>query len=214
MSTDHWSKAVAVRVAERIRAARDAAGLTVPELAQRCADRGLPIPRSTITNLETGRRTSVDLAEFLVIADALAVPPISLLFPVGTTASMEVLPGREVSTWAALTWFTGEERLTAAPPEGSDRAVLETFRAHDDAVAAAATSSALSKDRRRKASTTLDPSRRADLLEKAAGYEELAFGDCEELKAFRDRMRARGLTPPALPPELAFIDEQDTDGEE
>ncbi|MQS14696.1 helix-turn-helix transcriptional regulator [Streptomyces kaniharaensis] len=213
MSIDQWSKDVAARVAERIRATRDAAGLTVPELAQLCADRGLAIPRTTITNLETGRRTSVDLAEFLVIADALGIPPISLLFPVGTAATVEALPGRAVSTWEAVAWFTGETPSMEIPPAGSERELLDTFRAHDESVAAAATSTALAKDRRRKAGTTLDPSRRADLLAKAAGYEELAFDDCRDLRTFRDRMRARGLTPPALPAELAFVDQPEDHSE-
>ncbi|MFI9273911.1 helix-turn-helix domain-containing protein [Kitasatospora sp. NPDC052896] len=213
MTIDRWSKDVAARVAERIRATRDTAGLTVPELAQRCADRGLAIPRTTITNLETGRRTSVDLAEFLVIADALGVPPISLLFPIGTAATVDVLPGREVSTWDAVAWFTGETASTEVAPAGSERELLDTFRAHDESVAAAATSMALAKDRRRKAGTTLDAIRRADLLAKAAGYEELAFDDCRDLKTFRDRMRARGLTPPALPAELAFVDQPEDHSE-
>lgn len=207
MSIDPWSKSFAARIAERIRATRDAAGLTVADLAQRCADRGLTVPRTTITNLETGRRASVDLAEFLVIADALGVPPISLLFPLGTAATVDVLPGREVPTWDAVAWFTGETPSPEAPPQGSDRERLDTFRAHDMAVAAAAASTALAKDRRRKASTTLDADRRADLLARAAGYEELAFDDCRELRAFRDRMRARDLTPPRLPAELAFVDQ-------
>ncbi|MFJ6294710.1 hypothetical protein ACIQJX_15285 [Streptomyces griseoviridis] len=46
-------------------------------------------------------------------------------------------------------------------------------------------------------------------MERAEGYEEHAFEDCQELRAFRGRMRERGLVPPALPDELALVDQSD-----
>ncbi|SFC61417.1 helix-turn-helix domain-containing protein [Streptomyces aidingensis] len=211
MSNEDWAKQLTARVAEELRTARKAAGLTVAELAGACADRGLPVPATTITNLENGRRHSVDLAEFLVLADALDVPPVSLLYPLASAPSVERLPGQETSTWQALAWFTGETPTTGPAPEGSHRELLDTFRAHADAVATALVSTSLAKERRRKASTTLDPARRATLLEAATGYEELAFDDCRELRAFRTTLRERGLHPPALPEELAFVDQEDTE---
>ncbi|MDJ0345615.1 helix-turn-helix transcriptional regulator [Streptomyces sp. H10-C2] len=211
MTTDDWPKGLTTRIAEQIRAVRKAAGLTVAELSQACADRGLPIPGTTITNLENGRRHSVDLGEFLVLADALGIPPISLLFPLNAAPIMTVLPGREMSAWEAVTWFTGETPTTEAIPADSPRELLETFRAYSDAVATARVSTSLAKARRRKASTTLDPARRATLLETAAGYDELAFDDCRELRDFRNALRERGLAPPELPAELAFVDAVDSD---
>lgn len=38
------------------------------------------------------------IADFVVLADVLGVPPVALLFPLGTSATVEVLPGREIST--------------------------------------------------------------------------------------------------------------------
>ncbi|QDO51639.1 helix-turn-helix transcriptional regulator [Streptomyces sp. RLB3-5] len=209
MTKADWSPSFTVRVAEQIRRARKAAGLTVAEAADACAALGLAVPKTTITNLETGRRSSIDLAEFLVLAEVCKVPPISLLFPLGAEASVAVLPDREVSTWEAVAWFTGETSLDKPAPEGSPRDVLDTFRAHSDAVATALASTRLAKDRRRKASITLDSARREALLETAAAYEQLAFDDCRELREFRHTMQERGLVPPALPADLAFVNEPD-----
>ncbi|GHC74123.1 helix-turn-helix transcriptional regulator [Streptomyces violaceochromogenes] len=209
MTNRDWSPSFTARVAEQMRQARKAAGLTVAEAAQACAELGLAVPKTTITNLETGRRTSIDLAEFLVLAEVYKMPPISLLFPLETDASVAVLPDREVPTWEAVAWFTGETPLTEPAPQGSAREVLDTFRAHSDAVATAAASTRLAKDRRRKASITLDSGRRETLLEAAASYEQLAFDDCRELREFRQAMRERGLVPPALPADLSFVDEPD-----
>ncbi|PZT74165.1 MULTISPECIES: helix-turn-helix domain-containing protein [unclassified Streptomyces] len=206
MTNTDWSPSFTARVAEQMRRARKAAGLTVSEAAEACASLGLAVPKTTITNLETGRRSSIDLAEFLVLAAVYQVPPVSLLFPLGTDASVAVLPGRKVPTWEAVSWFTGESPLEKPAPEGSARDVLDTYRAHSEAVTTALASTRLAKERRRKASITLDAARRDALLETAASYEHLAFDDCRELREFRNTMRQRGLIPPALPTDLTFVD--------
>lgn len=210
MKPDHWPAAFTARIAQEMREARKAAGLTMGEVAQGCADRGLTeITEQSVKNLESGRKASMAIADFVVLADVLGVPPVTLLFPLGTSATVEVLPGREVSTWDALAWFTGETPMDQPAPEGTARDVLDVFRNHGDLVSAATASTTLAKERRRAASTTLDRARRATLLERAEGYEEHAFEDCQELRAFRGRMRERGLVPPALPDELAFVDQPD-----
>jgi transcriptional regulator with XRE-family HTH domain len=208
MKPDQWPVALTTRIAQTMREARKAAGLTMGEVAQGCADRGLPeVSEQSVKNLESGRKTSMAIADFLVLADVLGVPPVTLLFPLGASATVEVLPEREVSTWDALAWFTGETPTPQPAPKGTPRELLDLFRTHGDLVAAATASMALARDRRRAASTTLDRARRATLLERAEGYEEHAFEDCRELRSFRDRMRARSVVPPALPDELAFVDQ-------
>jgi transcriptional regulator with XRE-family HTH domain len=211
MTPTQWSAEFTARIVQGMREARKAAGLTMAQVAQGCADRGLPeITEHTMKNLESGRKTSITVADFVVLADVLGVPPVSLLFPLGTSATVEVLPGQPVSTWDALAWFTGETPATQPAAEGTSREVLDAFRTHGDLVAAAMASTALAKERRRTASTTLDRARRATLLERAAGYEENAFEDCQDLRAFRTRMRERDLVPPALPADLAFVDQPET----
>lgn len=213
MTPTQWPAELTARIARALREARKAAGLTMGDVARRCAERGLAeITEHSLKNLETGRKSSLAIADFLVLADVLGVPPVTLLFPLGTSATVEVLPARQVSTWDALSWFTGEVPSMQPAPEGTAQNLLDTFRTHGDLVAAAAASTTLAKERRRAASTTLDRARRAALLERAAGYEENAFEDCAELRAFRDRMRGRDLMPPALPEELAFIDESEGTG--
>lgn len=166
------------RVVLAMREARQAAGLTMSGLAQGCADRGYTeITEQTIKNLETGRRAGMTIADFVVLADVLGVPPVTLLFPLGASPTVEVLPGREVSAWDAVAWFTGETPLPQPASEGTPRELLDLFRAHGDLVAAATASTALAKERRREAGTTLDRARRTVLLERAAGYEEHAFED-------------------------------------
>jgi hypothetical protein len=76
-----------------------------------------------------------------------------------------VRPGREISTWDALAWFTGETPVLQTAPEGTARGILDTFRDHGDLVAAATVSTTQAKERRREAGTTLDRARRAALLE-------------------------------------------------
>ncbi|MER5970306.1 helix-turn-helix transcriptional regulator [Streptomyces sp. NPDC002055] len=211
MTHDQWPTAFTGRIARRLRDSRKAAGLTMAEVAQGCADRGLPeFTEHSMKNLESGRKTSITVAEVVVLSDVLGVPPVTLLFPLGSSARVEVLPGREVSTWDALAWFTGESPLAEPAPEGSARDLLDLFRQHGDLVAAAMSSHALARERRRAASTTLDRARRATLLQRAEGYEEHAFEDCQELRTFRGRMRDRDLAPPSLPDELAFVDQPET----
>ncbi|MFE3737721.1 helix-turn-helix domain-containing protein [Streptomyces sp. NPDC059134] len=211
MTPHQWPTAFTGRIAQRLRDSRKAAGLTMAEVAQGCADRGLPeFTEHSMKNLESGRKTSITVAEVVVLAAVLGVPPVSLLFPLGSSASVEVLPGCEVSTWDAVAWFTGESSLDEPTSEGSARDVLDVFRQHGDLVTAAMSSYALARERRRTASTTLDRARRATLLQRAEGYEEHAFEDCQELRTFRGRMRDRDLAPPSLPDELAFVDQPET----
>ncbi|MFD5673011.1 helix-turn-helix domain-containing protein [Streptomyces sp. NPDC127040] len=208
MNLDQWPAAFTARVAQGMREARRAAGLTMGDVAQGCADRGLTeITEQSVKNLESGRKASMTIADFVVLSDVLGVPPVSLLFPLGSAATVEVLPGNTVSTWDALAWFTGETPMDQPAPEDTARGVLDVFRSHGDLVAAAMASTNLAKERRRAASTTLDRARRASLLQRAEGYEEHAFEDCQELRGFRARMRGRDLVPPALPNELAFVDQ-------
>ncbi|AUM17209.1 hypothetical protein CSW53_12175 [Rhodococcus ruber] len=64
--------------------------------------------RSTISEIERGRRKSVNTAELCVIAWALDVPPVRLLYPDLPDGPVEVVPGVEVSSTAAMSWFGGE----------------------------------------------------------------------------------------------------------
>jgi hypothetical protein len=60
-----------------------------------------------IAKLERGLRHSVTLAEVLVLARALEVPPLSLMVPLGEEQDTEILPGDEMGTWPAARWIVG-----------------------------------------------------------------------------------------------------------
>ncbi|MFF9324007.1 hypothetical protein ACF1AY_04740 [Streptomyces sp. NPDC014776] len=67
----------------------------------------MPIKRSVLANLESGRRTTVSVSEVLVLAAALEIPPVLLLFPVGYSETHEALPGKSMQPMDAVDWFGG-----------------------------------------------------------------------------------------------------------
>jgi transcriptional regulator with XRE-family HTH domain len=102
----------------------------------------MPIPRSTLADLENGRRASISVAEWLAIAAALDVPPVMLLCPVGTAETAEVLPGAEAPAFRAAQWVAGEaplrhpgraDVLTDWLPTAGPGAPLLAYRLNDDA---------------------------------------------------------------------------------
>jgi transcriptional regulator with XRE-family HTH domain len=106
-----WAARITRSIAGEIRQRRKARGMSAEDLAAACADLGMPIPRSTLADLENGRRASISVAEWLAIAAALDVPPVMLLCPVGTAETAEVLPGAEAPAFRAAQWVAGEAPL-------------------------------------------------------------------------------------------------------
>jgi hypothetical protein len=85
--------------------------MSTQKLADCTAELGMPIPRSVLANLESGRRDTVSVAEVLILAAALNVAPIELICPVGFDKQTEMLPGREMDPLRAMHWFTGQLKL-------------------------------------------------------------------------------------------------------
>jgi transcriptional regulator with XRE-family HTH domain len=106
-----WAARITRSIAGEIRQRRKARGMSAEDLAAACSDVGMPIPRSTLADLENGRRASISVAEWLTIAAALDVPPVVLLCPVGTAETAEVLPGAEAPAYRAAQWVAGEAPL-------------------------------------------------------------------------------------------------------
>lgn len=103
-----WAASWAKSAGAGIQKARKARKMTVQRLSERCTELGYPIPRSTLTNLELGRKEALVVQELVVIAEALRIPPVELLFPGLVTGQTEFLPGQTTMTWHALRHFTGE----------------------------------------------------------------------------------------------------------
>ncbi|MYW00584.1 helix-turn-helix transcriptional regulator [Streptomyces sp. SID3343] len=194
-------------VAGEVRRHRKARKMSAQQLADACTALGVEMQRGVLANLEIGRRESLDVTELVVLAKALDVPPIALLFPVGHVPSVSPTPGVAADMWDALAWFTGETPLSELPPADSPRARLEAFRHHAVAVEAALASARLAHERRRLATVNLDPAEHERLGQVAAQYERLAFEDTLALRDLRARMRDRGLEPPVPPVALAHIDD-------
>ncbi|WP_161894964.1 helix-turn-helix domain-containing protein [Gordonia spumicola] len=104
-----WAESTVERVAASVRRARGKR--SAAWLSDQTATLGHPISRTVISDLENGRKRSLDVGELIVIAAALGVPPISLLYPEIPDGVVEALPNWPTTSWDALRWFTGEARL-------------------------------------------------------------------------------------------------------
>ncbi|ORJ52569.1 hypothetical protein [Mycobacterium simiae] len=97
---------------------------------------GHPISRAAIANYESGRKKGLDVAELLVLAAALRIPPLAILFPEVPDGPVELLPGVQTTNWDAAAWFSGEggfpnpEELPA--PTSCEYAFLRAVRLRRD----------------------------------------------------------------------------------
>ena len=81
-------------------------------LSDRTAELGYRISPTVIAKLDSGHRGNVlSVAEFLVLAVALDIPPALLLFPGFPDGRVELLPGYDAWPPAAVQWLCGEEPL-------------------------------------------------------------------------------------------------------
>ncbi|WP_156666075.1 helix-turn-helix domain-containing protein [Rhodococcus sp. HS-D2] len=106
-----WASETARRVGEEVRRLRaDVHEMSAVQLANRTAELGYPITRGTIAKIESNSRAAkLDVVEVAVLAKALRVPPLQLLYPELPDGPVEVLPGVTVRSVSAMTWFSGEE---------------------------------------------------------------------------------------------------------
>ncbi|WP_458681655.1 hypothetical protein [Prescottella equi] len=106
MTSKDWARATTKRVADQIQKHRD--GMTVQALSDRTEELGYRISRSRISDLERGDRGGLlGAVELLVLAAALRVPPVQLLFPDLPDGDVEVLPGVHLTSEGAADWLSG-----------------------------------------------------------------------------------------------------------
>jgi transcriptional regulator with XRE-family HTH domain len=105
---NEWSVRVAHGIGKRVAYYRSKADLTASMVSARCGELGLPLDRNVIAKIERGHRNSVTVDEVCVLAAALNVAPLQLLFGVGTEDEAEPLPGEVREPFRAAQWFTGE----------------------------------------------------------------------------------------------------------
>ncbi|MEE4546747.1 helix-turn-helix transcriptional regulator [Streptomyces sp. V4-01] len=133
MEQPDWTARVGTTIAGEIRRYRLSSGMSAQQLSDVCAMLGAPIPRTVISNIENGRRTNVSVAEVITLAAALAVPPIVLIYPAGFTEKVEFMPDREIDPLRAIRWFSGEaafDKKSAMDQTPRDEWALTLVRKH------------------------------------------------------------------------------------
>lgn len=111
LKASSWDEELVRRVGSEVKRLRGKRSATW--LSDRTHELGRRVPVSVIAKLDSGHRGSVlNVAELIVLAAALGVPPVSLLYPLESSSDeVDALPDWPVRTWDALTWFTGEASL-------------------------------------------------------------------------------------------------------
>lgn len=113
---EEWALEMAHTVATEIKRLRNAKTpkWSLKRLSEETEKLGYPIGQSVLSNLEYGRRGArLDVAELLVIAAALEVPPARLLWPKYPDGWANYLPSRVETALRADWLFTG--RLVLNP---------------------------------------------------------------------------------------------------
>ncbi|MGW0038403.1 helix-turn-helix domain-containing protein [Gordonia sp. NPDC003376] len=91
--TSQWALDTYQRFGEALRQQRDNKGMTAQQLSDRTTELGYPISRSAIANAESGRKKALDITEVIILAKALDVSPLELIYPGLIDAEVEVTPG-------------------------------------------------------------------------------------------------------------------------
>lgn len=191
-------------IAQQIRAFRKRRDLTLAQLAEQCDALGAPqLSMSALANIERGqtgqskrRRRDVSVDELTVLAKALQVPPLLLLFPVGSVDAVSILPTQTLDTWRAAQWFTGEGYM--AEDQATHYAVpLYLFRQHDRFIG----------DYLNLLTDRLFPPTGPDDLDEGKRQKRADYA-LSRLRDVRAEMRRHGLTPPALAEDLRHVDER------
>lgn len=182
--------------------------MSAQRLSDRCAELGLRIERSVLSNLEGGRRTTLTVAELLVLAAALSVAPVLLVFPVGRAEDGEMLPGLTVPTWSAAQWFGGHadypapdlqaDRADDWPEQLGYRLPIDLFERHQATRQRWSEANARVRVLQRRAAIE-----NGDIKVVLQAAEETVVEIEATLRDLRDQMRSAGLTPPGLFGEVA-----------
>lgn len=101
-----WGEREAHRLAAKIQRLRGRR--SAQWLSDRTHQLGYRVSRAVISDLETGRRRYLTTAELSVIAAALDIAPVALLYPGPYNESIEALPNVEIPKRWAVQWFSGE----------------------------------------------------------------------------------------------------------
>jgi transcriptional regulator with XRE-family HTH domain len=197
MTQIDWPGSLAASIAEQVRRCRKDRGLSAQQLADGCAALGLDISRSAVANFENGRRPSVSVAELLAFACVLDVPPLLLVVPLDGDQPAHLPSGIADTPWTAAQWFAGLGRTKDG--------VVRLFLRHDRYIAEAQFAIRKAAGARSMAKAADDDGQRAAHTSAAQAADQAVRLAEEIVSETRDDIRAAGLTPPTLPPELAYL---------
>lgn len=112
-----WGEDTVQRAAAEIRRRRTQLGLSAQALSDRTAELGHTVSRTTISDLELGRRGERLLVpDIIVLAAALGTSPGSLLYPDFPHGPVEVLPGITGTSVSSAIWLgTGQGVYSPGP---------------------------------------------------------------------------------------------------
>lgn len=111
-----WQKEMTDRIGKRVQELRR--DKTALWLSERTEELGMKISRSALSELENGKRKSISLAEFLILALALETSPAMLLYPDYPDGEVEIWPGKRMPAMEAFSWLGGEKEAINAPDPG------------------------------------------------------------------------------------------------
>jgi hypothetical protein len=153
--------------------------------------------RQVIMRLENQRREGVSVSELSVLAAALEISPVLLLYPVGQAEQTEYLPGHHATPFDAARWWSAEIAVDAKGDiwAGERRAPVALFRDHYavlQEIPRDFTEAAYLQTRRARPGSPVE--NREPMFAVIA------------LREIRQSIRDAGLQPPQLPAELAWID--------
>lgn len=121
-----WELELSRRVGLAVQARRKALGLTAQQLAERTKDLGYHVTRVAISKIEGNLRAGkLDIAELLVLALALDIPPALLVFPGYPEGSVEVVPGRTADSGSAVNWLGGRSSDRQVAPDNDGTTLVE-----------------------------------------------------------------------------------------
>lgn len=107
MQSNEWVEAFSKQVGRGIDQARG--DRSDQWIAERTKELDHPLSRTAVSEYRRGVRKSMPVTDLIILAAALEVPPVAILFPDLATAPTEVLPGEALPSIEAVQWFTGEQ---------------------------------------------------------------------------------------------------------
>lgn len=116
MQSKEWHEEIIQNIGRAMEKARD--GKSDRWIAERTDHMGNPLSRTAVSEYRRGVRRSISVTDWLTLAAALGVPPVSLLFPDLPDGTIDLLPALgEVNQLDALLWVSGERQTL---PDGCD----------------------------------------------------------------------------------------------